>query len=50
MDGQLKLSEFLNDCIDYKIKPLIYSKSLTCFKTVCPYCFEQGLAFGAADQ
>lgn len=38
MDGQINLSEFMNDCVDYKIKRLIYSKSLTCYKTVCPYC------------
>jgi len=26
------------DIIDYKIKPLIQSLSLTCHKTICPYC------------
>ena len=38
MAEQMTLSEFMNDCENYKIKRLIYSKSLTCYKTVCPYC------------
>ena len=40
MDGQIELSEMLEaeGLETYKIKPLIYSLSLTCAKTICPYC------------
>ena len=38
MDGQMELGQFMEGCTNYKIKPLIYSMSLTCYKTICPYC------------
>ena len=38
MDGQIGLDEFIGGCENYTIKPLIYSMSLTCYKTICPYC------------
>lgn len=38
MDGQMTLDSFIDGCSVTKIKPLIYSQSLTCYKTICPYC------------
>ena len=38
MNGQIGLEQFMDGCTNYKIKPLIYSMSLTCYKTICPYC------------
>jgi transposase-like protein len=38
MNGQMELDSFIEGCTAAKIKPLIYSQSLTCYKTVCPYC------------
>ncbi len=38
MDGQISLDEFMENCATYTIKRLIYSQSLTCYKTICPYC------------
>lgn len=38
MEGQMTLDTFIDGCTTTNIKPLIYSMSLTCFKTVCPYC------------
>lgn len=40
MKGQIELSEILEGegLQTYKVKPLIYSLSLTCAKTICPYC------------
>lgn len=34
----MELSSFIPDVINYEVKPLIYSLSTVCFKTVCPYC------------
>ena len=40
MNGQIELSELLEGegLQTYQVKPLIYSMSLTCYKTICPYC------------
>ena len=38
MDGQITLDSFMEGCSNTKIKKLIYSQSLTCYKTICPYC------------
>lgn len=38
MGEQMELSSFIPDVINYEVKPLIYSLSTSCFKTVCPYC------------
>lgn len=40
MNGQIELSDIIGGegLQTYKIKPLIYSMSLTCYKTICPYC------------
>ena len=35
---QITLDNFIGGAVNYKIKPLIYSMSLTCYKFVCPYC------------
>lgn len=38
MNGQVELTDMIEGTETYEIKPLIYSLSLSCFKTVCPYC------------
>ena len=40
MDGQINLEDILETegLETYKVKPLIVSMSLSCVKTICPYC------------
>lgn len=37
-DNQIELGDLIEGLETYDIKPLIYSLSLTCYKTICPYC------------